>query len=103
MAAFYTGTMNPKMALGNVGLMVPVMSKHKMPLMPHKAKGADEVGRIYKKTMAKAAAREEAELKALAGRKAAAEAARAAKPAGGHGAAPATAASPGNAGSEVAE
>jgi heterodisulfide reductase subunit C len=103
MAAFYTGTMNPKMALGNVGLMVPVMSKHKMPLMPHKAKGADEVGRIYKKTMAKAAAREEAELKALAGRKAAAEAARAAKPAGGHGAAAATAASPGNAGSEVAE
>jgi heterodisulfide reductase subunit C2 len=82
MATFYTRTMNPKMAIGNVGLMVPVMSKRKMPLVPHKAKGADEVGRIYKKTMEKAAAREKAELKKLAKRKAAAEAARAAKPAG---------------------
>ena len=83
MVAFYTGTMNPKMALGNVGLMVPVMSKRKMPLLPRRAKGADEVGRIYKKTMEKAAAHEQAELKTLAKRKAAVEAARAAKPAGG--------------------
>ena len=75
--------MNPKMALGNVGLMVPVMSRRKMPLLPRRAKGADEVGRIYKKTMEKAAAHEQAELKTLAKRKAAVEAARAAKPAGG--------------------
>jgi heterodisulfide reductase subunit C len=61
MAMFYTGTMNPKMALGNVGLMVPVMVKRKMPLLPRRAKGADEVSRIYKKTMEKARAHEKAE------------------------------------------
>jgi heterodisulfide reductase subunit C2 len=83
MAMFYTRTMDPKMALGNVGLMAPVMSKRKMPLMPHKAKGADEVGRIYRKTMELAAKREKAEQAELAKRKAAAKAAQAAKP-GGH-------------------
>ena len=82
MATFYMGTLNPKMALGNVGLMVPVMSKRKMPLLPRKANGADEVGRIYKKTMAMAVEREKADLNLLAKRKAAA-AAKAAKPAGG--------------------
>jgi len=84
MAMFYTRTMDPKMALGNVGLMVPVMSKRKMPLLPHKAKGADEVGRIYKKAMEKAAAHEKADAQKMAKAKTAAEA-RAAKPAGGHG------------------
>jgi heterodisulfide reductase subunit C len=84
MATFYMGTMNPKMALGNVGLMVPVMSKRKMPLIPRRAKGAAEVGRIYKKSMAKAAAHEKAALQELAKRRAAAEAALVAKPAGGH-------------------
>lgn len=65
MAMFYMGTMNPKMALGNVGLMGPVMSRHKMPLVPHKARGADEVSRICKKTMEKAKAREKVEAEAL--------------------------------------
>lgn len=99
MATFYTRTMNPKMALGNVGLMAPVMKKRKMPLIPKRAKGADEVSRIYKKTMEKAAKREKADLQELAKRQAAA---RAAKPAGGHAAA--AAAAPGNGGgSEVSE
>jgi heterodisulfide reductase subunit C2 len=67
MAMFYTATMNPKMALGNVGLMKPMLSKHKMTLVPRKAKGADEVGRIYKKAMERAKAREKAEARELAG------------------------------------
>ena len=66
MARFYAGTLNPKMALGNVGLMGPVMARRKMPLLPRKAKGADEVGRIYKKTMKLAKQRAEAESKARA-------------------------------------
>ena len=85
MATFYVGTLNPKMALGNVGLMVPVLARRKMPLVPRRAKGADEVGRIYKKTMEKAKQREKAEAKKLqqiraaaAKAAAAAEAARAA-------------------------
>ena len=53
------------MALGNVGLMKPVMAKRKMPIMPHKAKGADEVGRIYKKAMEKAKARQQADSREL--------------------------------------
>jgi heterodisulfide reductase subunit C len=65
MAMFYTKTMNPKMALGNIGLMKPVMAKHKMPVLPHKAKGADEVGRICKKAMERAKAREKAEAREL--------------------------------------
>jgi heterodisulfide reductase subunit C len=65
MAMFYTKLMNPKMALGNVGLMKPVMAKRKMPIMPHKAKGADEVGRIYKKAMEKAKARQQADSREL--------------------------------------
>jgi heterodisulfide reductase subunit C len=76
MVTFYVGTMNPKMALGNVGLMIPVVAKRKMPFIPHKAKGADEVSRIYKKTMEKARAYEKAE--AAARENAAAEAAKAA-------------------------
>jgi len=88
MATFYMGTMNPKMALGNVGLMVPVMTRRKMPLIPRRAKGADEVGRIYKKTMEKAKAREKAEMKALEKLRAeAAKAGAAASGAAGHGAA----------------
>jgi heterodisulfide reductase subunit C len=60
MARFYMGTMNPKMAMGDVGLMGPMVSRGKMKFIPHKATGADEVGRIYKKTMERAKARERA-------------------------------------------
>lgn len=79
MAMFYVGTMNPKMALGNVGLMVPVMTRRKMPLIPRRAKGAAEVSRIYKKTMEKARVREQAEVAARARAAEAAKAAAAAK------------------------
>ena len=66
MARFYTGTLNPKMALGNMGLMIPVMTRRKMPLLPRRAKGAAEVGRIYKKTMKLAKQRAKAEVAARA-------------------------------------
>lgn len=66
MARFYVGTMNPKMALGNVGLMIPVLTRRKMPLLPRRAEGAAEVGRIYKKAMRLAQQREQAEAKARA-------------------------------------
>jgi heterodisulfide reductase subunit C len=98
MAMFYTGTMNPKMAMGDMGLMVPMVTKRKMQFVPRRAKGAAEVSRIYRKTMAKAKAYEKAEAKAKA--QAAADAARAA------GAAPKgapSAAASGAAGSEAAE
>jgi len=102
MATFYMGTMNPKMALGNVGLMVPVMTRRKMPLIPRRAKGADEVGRIYKKTMEKAKAREKAEMKTLEKLRAeAAKAGAAASGAAGHGAKAAGSSGAGE--SEVAE
>ncbi|MGI5940201.1 MAG: 4Fe-4S dicluster domain-containing protein [Thermoleophilia bacterium] len=58
MARFYMGTMNPKMALTDVGLMGPMVSKGKMKFTPRKATGADEVGRIYEKTMKRAKDRE---------------------------------------------
>ncbi len=66
MAMFYMGTMNPKMAMGDAGLAIPMVIKGKMQFIPRKAKGADEVSRIYKKTMEKARAREKAEAKATA-------------------------------------
>ncbi len=100
MAMFYTGTLNPKMALGNVGLMVPVMSRRKMPLLPHKAKGADEVSRIYKKTIEKGRAREKAEARA---HEKAAEAARATAAAKASAATHGAAAGHGAAESEVVE
>ncbi len=91
MGMFYLGTMNPKMAMGDVGLAVPMFAKGKMGVVPHKAKGADEVGRIYKKAMEKATAREkgftEAAAREGAAGAAAAKAAAAAAPAAGHGAA----------------
>jgi heterodisulfide reductase subunit C len=71
MGMFYLGTMNPKMAMGDVGLAVPMVSKGKMGILPHKAKGADEVGRIYKKTLAAAKAREKAFAEAVASESAA--------------------------------
>ncbi len=40
MAMFYTRHHEPKMAMGNVGLMLPVVTKRKMPLLPRQAKGA---------------------------------------------------------------
>jgi heterodisulfide reductase subunit C len=66
MVTFYTRTLNPKMALGNIGLMVPVMTRRKMPLIPRRSKGAAEVGRIYKKTMKLAQKRARAEVAARA-------------------------------------
>jgi heterodisulfide reductase subunit C len=66
MARFYMGTLNPKMALGNVGLMIPVMTRRKMPLIPRRSKGAAEVGRIYKKAMKLAEQRAKAEIAARA-------------------------------------
>ncbi len=68
MGMFYMGTMNPKMAIGDVGLMKPMVTKGKMKFLPSKAKGAGEVSRIYKKTMEKARAGEKAEAKVLAAR-----------------------------------
>lgn len=88
MAMFYTGTMNPKMAMGDMGLMLPMVTKRKLSFIPRRAKGTAEVSRIYKKTMAKAKAYEQAEAKART--QAAADAARAAAavtPGGAHGAA----------------
>jgi heterodisulfide reductase subunit C2 len=78
MGMFYLGTMSPKMAMGDAGLALPMVSKGKMGFIPRKAKGADEVGRIYKKTIAAARAREEAAAEAAA----AAQAAKAAAIAG---------------------
>lgn len=66
MAMFYLGTMNPKMAMADAGLAIPMVIKGKMQFVPRKAKGADEVSRIYKKTMDKAKAREKSEAKARA-------------------------------------
>lgn len=66
MGMFYLGTMNPKMALADVGLMKPMLAKGKMKIMPRRAKGADEVSRIYKKAMERARAREKADAERLA-------------------------------------
>jgi heterodisulfide reductase subunit C len=66
MGMFYLGTMNPKMAMTDVGLMKPMLTKGKMKLVPRRAKGADEVRRIYKKAMERARAREQADAKKLA-------------------------------------
>lgn len=64
MAMFYTGTMNPKMALADVGLVRPMLTKGKLKLVPSRARGAAEASRIYKKAIEKAKAREKAELSA---------------------------------------
>ena len=66
MGMFYLGTMNPKLAMGDVGLAVPMLTKGKMQIMPRKSKGADEVGRIYKKALERAKAREKAFAEAAA-------------------------------------
>jgi heterodisulfide reductase subunit C len=66
MATFYMGTMNPKMAMTDMGLMKPMVAKGKMKFIPRKVKGTDEVSRIYKKTMEKARAHEKADVRALA-------------------------------------
>jgi heterodisulfide reductase subunit C len=89
MGMFFLGAKNPKMAMGDAPLAVPMLTKGKMAIMPRRAKGADEVGRIYKKSMERAKAREkgftEAAAREEAARAAAAKAAAAAAPAG-HGA-----------------
>lgn len=66
MGMFYLGTLNPKMAMTDVGLMKPMLAKRKMQLLPRKAKGADEVSRIYRKAMEKAKAREKADAQKMA-------------------------------------
>jgi hypothetical protein len=89
MGMFYLGTMNPKMAMGDVGLAVPMLTKGKMGIVPRRSKGADEVGRIYKKSLEKAKAREKGFAEAAAREDAALAAAAkaaAAAPATGHGA-----------------
>jgi heterodisulfide reductase subunit C len=58
MGMFYLGTLKPKMALGDMGLALPMVSKGKMEFVPKKARGADEVRRIYEKAMSEARARE---------------------------------------------
>ncbi|MFH0915302.1 MAG: 4Fe-4S dicluster domain-containing protein [bacterium] len=65
MGMFYLGTMKPKMAMGDAGLAIPMVMKGKMQFIPRKAKGADEVSRIYKKTMERARALAKAEAKAV--------------------------------------
>ena len=81
MGMFYLGTMSPKMAMGDVGLALPMVARGKMGFIPRRSKGAAEVGRIYKKTMAAAKAREKAmaEAEAREAASAAAVAAQAAK------------------------
>jgi heterodisulfide reductase subunit C2 len=61
MAMFYLGAHNPMSAMGDAGLAIPLVIKGKARFVPKKAKGSAEVGRIYKKAMDKAAARENAE------------------------------------------
>jgi heterodisulfide reductase subunit C len=79
MGMFYLGTMRPRMAMGDVALAIPMLTKGKMQLMPRKARGADEVSRIYKKTMEKARARERAGAERRAATDTAAQAAAATK------------------------
>ncbi len=42
-----------KKPMNDASLGMPMMQKGKVEVVPHKAKGADEVGRIYKKAMEK--------------------------------------------------
>jgi heterodisulfide reductase subunit C len=66
MGMFYLGTRNPKMALADVGIAFPLVTRRKMQFLPRRAKGASEVSRIYKKAMSQARKREKAEVKARA-------------------------------------
>ena len=77
MAMFYTGTLNPKMALGDMSVVLPMVTRRKLQFIPRRAKGQAEVSRIYRKSLAIAKKREKAEAKART--KATAEEARAAK------------------------
>ena len=43
-----------KKPMNDASLGMPMMTKGKVEVVPHKARGADEVGRIYKKAMEKA-------------------------------------------------
>jgi len=87
MGMFYLGTMKPKMAMGDAGLAIPMLTKGKMQFIPRKAKGADEVSRIYKKTMGIARARQKAEAKIMGSAAKAAAAGAVAEGAAGLGAA----------------
>jgi heterodisulfide reductase subunit C2 len=64
MAMFYMGTMNPKMAMADMGVVAPMLTRGKLKILPHRAKGTAEVSRIYKKTMEKAREGERAEARA---------------------------------------
>ena len=64
MMMFYLGTLNHKMALGDVGLMLPMVGKRKMKFVPRRVKGAAEVNRSYKKSMERAKASAKADLRA---------------------------------------
>jgi heterodisulfide reductase subunit C len=79
MGMFYLGTKNPMMALADVGLAVPMLTKGKMQILPRRVKGTAEVARIYKKTIEKAKASEKAEARGRAEARARAEAVEAAK------------------------
>lgn len=67
MGMFYLGTKKPKMAITDIGLMVPMVTKGKMKFVPRRARGADEVSRIYKKTIERARAGARAEAEELGG------------------------------------
>jgi heterodisulfide reductase subunit C len=77
MAMFYLGTRNPMMALGDVGVVFPMVARRKLQFIPRRAKGTSEVSRIYKKAMTRARKREKTEAKTRA--EAAAEEAKAAR------------------------
>jgi len=68
MGMFYLGTKDPRLALNDLGLTLPMVKKGKMQFVPRRARGTAEVARIYKKSMHKAKEREKAERAALAAR-----------------------------------
>jgi heterodisulfide reductase subunit C2 len=73
MGMFYLGAIQrPSMAMADIGLALPMVTRGKMQFVPRRAAGADEVGRIYKKTMDAARARERAAIEAAAREEAAA-------------------------------
>lgn len=66
MALFYTGTMSLRMALADMGVVMPLLTRRKLQFVPRRAKGAAEVGRIYSKSLATSKKREKAEAMARA-------------------------------------
>ena len=66
MGMFYLGAKNPMMALADMSVVFPMVSRRKLHFVPRRAKGTAEVNRIYKMTLAKAVAGEKAEAEARA-------------------------------------